>query len=274
MVDFEIRRKIIQFASTFFYNRDFTNFFNGKIYAGKEKYLCSPALNCYSCPAATLSCPIGALQTVGGAAGFNISFYVLGFLLMIGVLVGRFICGFLCPFGLFQELLFKIPFPKLKLLRIFSYVKYFILAFFVMIIPLIGAINNGVGESAFCQYICPAGTLESAIPLLMTHSEFRDALGWLFALKLSVLVLVIIGSIVIYRMFCRILCPLGAIYGLFNKISVYHMNYDKNRCVSCKNCQNICPMDINPIVQGNSAECIRCGKCVNVCMENALYLGR
>ena len=268
----EFRRKFIQLMSFVIVNREFENFFSGKIYKGDEKYLCAPGLNCYSCPAATLSCPIGALQTINGAAGFNFGFYAFGFILMFGVLFGRLICGFLCPFGLFQELLAKIPSPKKRLCNPLRYIKYIILAVFVIILPIYGAFANGIGESAFCEYICPAGTLEAAVPLLLAHSEYRDSLGFLFVLKVAVLLTVIIGSVFIYRFFCKTLCPLGALYGLLNKISVYCMFYNERACVSCGACQSVCPMEINPAKDANSSECIRCGKCVETCATNALRL--
>ena len=138
--------------------------------------------------------------------------------------------------------------------------------------PIYGAFANGIGESAFCEYICPAGTLEAAIPLIFTHSEYRNSLGFLFVLKAAVLLTVIIGSVFIYRFFCKTLCPLGALYGLLNKISVYRMYYDERGCVSCGACQSVCPMEINPAKDANSYECIRCGKCVDTCNANALRL--
>ncbi|MBO6179270.1 MAG: 4Fe-4S binding protein [Selenomonadaceae bacterium] len=268
----DFRRKFAQFASFVITNREVGNFFTGKIYKGNEKYLCAPGLNCYSCPAATLSCPLGAMQTIIGSAGSVFGFYAFGFILMFGVLCGRFICGFLCPFGLFQELLAKIPLPKKKLPQILNYVKYAVLFIFVLLLPLAGALASGIGEPAFCQYICPAGTLEAAIPLLITHSEFMDSVGVLFAVKLTVLLIVIIGCMTVYRFFCKTLCPLGALYGLLNKISFYRMGFNKQACVNCGACEKICPMGINPAKSANSTECIRCGKCVETCGVNALNM--
>ena len=86
-----------------------TGFTQGKIYTGKAKYLCAPGLNCYSCPGALMSCPIGSLQAVLDGRGFALSCYVFGFLMAFGALFGRFICGWMCPFGLVQDLLYRIP---------------------------------------------------------------------------------------------------------------------------------------------------------------------
>ena len=218
-----IKRKIFQIAAFGFSNAHVMNFKGGRIYEGKWKNFCNPGLNCYSCPAASFSCPIGALQAVNGSMEFNFSFYVTGILLAFGVLFGRGICGWFCPFGLFQELLHKIPVLKFKLWKGFLYLKYIILVIFVFILPI--AVTNfmGMGKPAFCQFICPAGTLEGGIPLLGTYPELRQTIGSLFSLKMFILIATIICCIFIYRFFCKALCPLGAIYVIMNKVSIYDL---------------------------------------------------
>ena len=64
-------------------------------------------------PGAAGACPLGALQNAVSASGRKASAYILGILLMFGLLLRRTVCGFLCPFGLVQEMLQKIPTPKL-----------------------------------------------------------------------------------------------------------------------------------------------------------------
>ena len=93
----------IQAAATLLTNIHLPNFFKGKIYQGNAKTVCVPGLNCYSCPAATGACPIGAFQAVVGSSRFKFSYYITGFFILFGVILGRFICGFLCPFGWFQD---------------------------------------------------------------------------------------------------------------------------------------------------------------------------
>ena len=87
-------------------------FLEGKIYRGKLKSVCVPGLNCYSCPGALGACPIGSLQAVMDSGTFKFSCYVFGFLILFGTCLGRFICGWLCPFGLVQDLLHKAPLFK------------------------------------------------------------------------------------------------------------------------------------------------------------------
>ena len=268
-----LKRKIFQLIAFGYSNTHLMNFKDGKIYEGKWKQFCNPGLNCYSCPAASLSCPIGALQAVSGSMNFKLSFYVTGLLLAFGVLLGRAVCGWLCPFGLIQELIHKIPSPKRKLKKGFLYIKYIVLVVFVIILPITATNYMGMGKPAFCQYICPAGTLEGGIPLLSTHAELRQIIGPLFSLKMAILVITIVGCIFIYRFFCRILCPLGAIYGLLNKISIYHLDVDMHKCVNCGKCRQTCKMEVDPVKAPDSAECIRCGECAGACPEGAICLG-
>ncbi len=266
------KRKLIQIAAFGFTNSHIGNFVSGKLYTGKWKQFCNPGLNCYSCPAATLACPIGALQAVNGSMQYNFSFYIVGFLLAVGVLFGRLICGWICPFGLIQELIYKIPSPKYKLPKIFTYFKYAILIVFVILLPIVVTDFMGMGQPAFCQYICPAGTLSGGIPMIATHSELRATTGFLFGLKITILFITIIASIFLFRFFCKTLCPLGAIYGLLNKISIYHLEVDKKACIGCGKCAHTCKMDVDPVVNPNSAECIRCGACASACPKQAIQL--
>lgn len=268
-----IKRKIIQAAAFGFSNAHIGNFRGGKLYTGAWKNFCNPGLNCYSCPAASLSCPIGALQAVSGSSNFNFSFYVAGFLLAVGVLFGRLICGWLCPFGLVQELIHKLPVPKRKLPKGLRAVKYVILSVFVIVLPVTATNYMGMGKPAFCQYICPSGTLLGGIPLFVTHPELRNTVGGLFALKMAILVLTVAGCAVVYRFFCKVMCPLGAIYGLLNKVSLLHLEVDEERCVNCKTCARVCGMDVDPVKTPDSAECIRCGACAAACPKGAIRMG-
>lgn len=268
-----VKRKIIQIVAFGCSNLHLLNFSGGKIYKGKWKQFCNPGLNCYSCPAASLSCPIGAMQAVNGSMNFKFSFYVMGLLLAFGVILGRAVCGWLCPFGLIQELIHKLPSPKLRLKKGFLYVKYVILVVFVFVLPVTVTNYMGMGKPAFCQFICPAGTLEGGIPLLGTHEELRQTIGALFSLKMAILIVTIVGCVLIYRFFCRVACPLGAIYGLMNKISVCHLEVDAQKCVDCGKCRKVCKMEVDPVKTPDSAECIRCGACAAACPADALKIG-
>lgn len=249
----------------------------GKIYQGSLKNLCLPGMNCYSCPGALGACPIGAMQAVIGSWNFKFAFYVAGFLMFVGSLIGRFVCGWLCPFGLIQDLLHKIPFPrKIKTFRgdkLLRKLKYVFLAVFVILMPLFLVDILGQGAPWFCKLICPVGTLEGGIPLVLLNEGLRSAVGWLYGWKTVILVVILAASVVIYRPFCKYICPLGGIYGLFNPISVFRYRIDRTKCVSCGKCAGQCDMGCDPVKNPNDPECIRCGKCAEICPTGAICAG-
>ena len=228
-------RSLFQAGATLLTNLHLPNFLKGGIYQGKGKAVCVPGLNCYSCPAASGACPIGSFQAVVGSSKFSFSYYITGFLILLGVLLGRFICGFLCPFGWLQELLHKIPTKKLstKKLKPLTYIKYAVLLFTVFLLPALITNDVGMGDPFFCKYLCPQGVLEGAIPLAAADSGIRAALGALFSWKLGILITVMVLSVLFYRPFCKWLCPLGAFYALMNRVSLFGMKVDKHKCVSC-----------------------------------------
>jgi len=265
-------RGLIQAGATLLTNIHLPNFLKGGIYQGKGKAVCVPGLNCYSCPAASGACPIGSFQAVVGSSKFSFSYYITGFLILLGVLLGRFICGFLCPFGWFQELLHKIPTKKLstKRLKPLTYIKYAVLLFAVVLLPMLVTNDVGMGEPFFCKYLCPQGVLEGAIPLAAVNSGIRAALGALFSWKLCILITVVVLSVLFYRPFCKWLCPLGAFYALLNKVSLFGMKVDRHKCISCGKCAKACKMDVDVTKEPDHTECIRCGMCIRACPTKAV----
>ena len=266
----------MQLLAALLTNAHLSGFAKGSIYGGKSKYVCVPGMNCYSCPAAVGACPIGAMQAVLNSRKFSFAFYIAGILSALGILLGRFICGWLCVFGMIQDLLYKIPVPKVtvpkRIDRPLRYLKYAVLVILVILLPTF--LNNEYGTSApyFCKLLCPVGTLEGGIPLVLMNESLRKTIGFLFRWKLGVLIVILLASMVIYRPFCKYLCPLGAFYALFHKVSFLKLNLDSDKCVNCGLCEKKCKMgvDIRKTVQ--SPECIRCGDCVKVCPKNALKL--
>lgn len=272
-----MKRRIIQILTTITTNGYIQGFLNSTIYQGKTKVVCVPGLNCYSCPGALGSCPIGSLQGSLGRREQSYSLYVLGFLLGFGILFGRLICGFLCPFGFLQDLLYKIKTKKLKIKEKLDgklrYIKHIILIIFVILLPMFLVNDFGISAPYFCKLICPAGTLEAGIPLVLGNENLQALVGWLFTWKMFILVAVIVMSVLIHRFFCKYMCPLGAIYGLFNKISFYKLDLDNDKCIKCMACHKACLMNVKVTENPNSMECIRCGDCKNVCPTNAIDLG-
>ncbi|MBR7021058.1 MAG: 4Fe-4S binding protein [Lachnospiraceae bacterium] len=260
-------RRFTQLIAAVLYNCNFRGFADGKIYKGDTKGLCAPGLNCYSCPGAVASCPLGSLQTALVNSRYRAPYYILGTLLLFGLFLGRFICGFLCPFGLIQQLLHKLPSPKIRksrFTRILSYGKYVILAVLVIVIPLWKL------APGFCKYICPAGTFEAGLPLTLKNPQLRELAGVLFSWKVMLLTLIVILCVVCFRAFCRFLCPLGAIYSFFHPVSVFGVRVDPKLCTHCDACVRHCPMDIRKI---GDRECIHCGSCTEVCPTEAIHFG-
>ena len=265
------RRCGIQVASALLHNANLKGFFTGKIYTGALKTVCVPGLNCYSCPGAVGACPIGSLQSFLGGLRFRFPYYVIGLLLFFGALLGRTVCGFLCPFGWLQELLNAIPVFRKRdhfaLDKPLRKLKYFVLVLLVIVLPVFVKLTP-----FFCKYVCPAGTL-SGILLSVHDGLVRSQLGWLFAWKSLILAAVVIASLIVWRPFCKYLCPLGAIYGFFNHVSLHRLRLDASRCIRCGSCAAACRMCVDPAETTESMECIRCGKCVNACPTDALTMG-
>lgn len=306
------RTKLIIQSCWFILTNSFmVGWFKGTIYHGNIKYACVPGMNCYSCPGAWGACPIGALQAVldefdAGKSWFDpktmtlvqpplywFAFYVIGFIMIVGTLCGRLVCGLLCPFGWVQDLLYKIPLKKLRyprderriealanpgrarfFIKLDKYLRYFKYAFLIIMViflPLIVSANPW-----FCKYVCPSGMLIGGIPLMSMNESLASVAAELTLLKLSILISLLVISVFLYRPFCRYICPLGALYSLFNPISLYKYGIDDskcNRCKGCTACANACPMGVDPVKTPNSPECIRCGTCNATCPQKAIHSG-
>lgn len=241
------------------------------IFQGDSKIICAPGMNCYSCPGAVGACPLGSLQG-SFHAGKSTVFYVFGILMLYGLMLGRMICGWICPFGFIQDLLHKIKTPKVKkgpVTRALSYLKYVLLVFFVVVVPVMYAFRN-TPLPAFCKYICPAGTLEGGM-LQLSHklagNMYMSSLKYLFTWKFMLMVSMMVGCIFIFRLFCRFICPLGALYGLFNRISIFGVKVENAKCTDCGLCVRHCKVDIKKV---GDQECISCGDCVDVCPTKAI----
>ena len=270
------RQRVIQLLAAALFNGYAAGFRKGRIFTGGSKAFCVPVLNCYSCPGALGACPIGALQTALGAK-HHFPFYVLGTLMLFGVILGRAVCGLLCPFGLVQDLLHKIPLPKLtvprRLDRPARYLKYLVLALLVVLLPAFLVTDTGIVPPLFCKYLCPAGTLGGGVPLLLADPNLRKVAGALFGWKALVLAAILLASMSVHRPFCKYLCPLGAFYALFNRFSFFQMRLDQGKCVGCGTCEAACPMQVDVTRDISSPECIRCGRCKAVCPTGAVSWG-
>lgn len=273
----ERKRLSIQLLAAALANGYLVGYAKGRIFSGPTKAVCVPVLNCYSCPGALGSCPVGSLQAVLGGSKHNFSFYVVGLIMLFGVVLGRLICGVLCPFGLFQDLLHRIPTKKLKIApkidRPLRYLKYVLGLVMVVLLPIFLTNAYGMAPPYFCKYVCPAGTLGGGIPLLLLNENLRQLIGFLFGWKMLLLLGISLASVFISRPFCKYLCPLGAFYALFNRFSFFQMTLNQEKCIDCGLCEKVCPMEVEVRKNINHPECIRCGRCQAVCPVGAIDRG-
>ncbi|MBN2136730.1 MAG: 4Fe-4S binding protein [Sedimentisphaerales bacterium] len=259
-------RKIVQVISATLTNSYIGSLFTGTIYQGPLKGFCVPALNCYACPLAVSACPIGSIQHFVAHGAYHITLYAVGIITLVGAAVGRMACGWVCPFGLLQDLLFKVPSRKLTLPRAFSYGKYLALVLLVFIIPLI------YKQTWFCK-LCPAGGIEGGLPMLALDPTLRDLIGTMFTVKMLTVILFIVSAILVKRAFCRTACPLGALFSFFNRVSLFRISVDQDACIECDKCRQACPTDIKIYENPDDADCIRCLECKPACPVNAISYG-
>jgi polyferredoxin len=339
---------------------------------GKQaRGVCTPGMNCHGCPAATGACPIGSLAF--STAIRSPSMAVVGSLAAVGLGTGRLVCGFACPFGWFQDLLYRIPGPKIRLPRWSRYGKYVMLFGFVLMLPWLMGLGSGgflsvakpspnsdpsglrlevtvrnpgsepvegvsldaiyqaadgttvatirqdfpevtvaPGEELalpsfvienlladnelvvtspqsdirpepskyfyFCK-ICPVGTLEAYLPAVANASDegiygveggavARSLADNWFRLALAggVLVMMWLAS----RFFCRVMCPLGACYGLTTRLALSRIELDTSQCTHCQACTKACPVELDVPSEVGSSECIACGDCIPACPQQGI----
>lgn len=264
------KRHVIQLLAALLYNLNLPGFANASLYQGPLKGVCVPGLNCYSCPGAIGACPIGSLQAALAASDRKLPLYLVGTVLAFGALLGRTVCGWLCPFGLIQDLIDKVPLPKVRKgswSRVLSGAKYLVLGGLVIIAPIALAQITGIGTPAFCSWLCPAGTLEAGLPLVGSDTVLQAMVGALFTWKVAVLGAVLAVCLFVYRPFCRFLCPLGALYSFFNRFALLRYRVDEEACTGCGACVEACKVDVRRV---SDRECVQCGVCAAVCPEDAI----
>ncbi len=225
--------------------------------------MCTPVFHCYACPLATFACPIGIIANL--AALHIFPFIAVGLLVVVGSVFGTLICGWLCPFGLLQDLAAKVPTPKFDLPRWTSHFRYVVLIVTVLAIPYF----FGEGHFLFICRICPAGGLEAGVPGMIAQARAGEPVIWPNPIKTTIVVLFLIAIFFIKRPWCRVLCPLGAIFSMFNRASVFFLRLDPTKCTNCKRCHKLCDLGIQPEKSPNDSRCVRCLECT-ACGPKAL----
>ena len=264
-------RRFSQIVSTVTCNSYVATIYTKNISTTAQKGLCVPVLNCHSCPSALFACPIGTIQHF--AAIHTIPYYPAALLALIGIAVGRMGCGWLCPFGFLQDIMYKIKSPKYAVPNQLRHMKYFVLLIMVLALPFF------TGELWFSK-LCPAGTLTAAIPWAIWNPinpvtglpALPRPLGVLFIIDVIILVAFLGWFVVSSRPFCKTTCPLGAIFSIFNPVSLLKISVD-NRCDGCGKCKDVCPMDLVIVDNCSSLECIRCLNCTQCDYVSASFVG-
>jgi len=283
-----ILRRIIQVLGVILPNAYFTAWDGDpQIYQGKLKGFIAPILNCYACPSACVSCPAGSAQHFIALRSFP--FFVVGLVGGLAMFLGRSFCGWLCPFGFLQDMMYKLgrklKLPHIRIPKWMDYGRYLFLILFVIILPFMsssvevfedpdtGEVFEFVepGQTWFCK-ICPQGALEGGIPQVLIHPELQDVIGRNFTMKMIILGVFLLLFLITKRPFCRVVCPVGAFLGLFNKVSLLHFEVDDHTCKSCDLCYTVCPVEHRIYESPNHPDCIRCGDCVSACPWSAIHV--
>ena len=213
--------------------------------------VCGVVYHCHACPASAFACPIGVLANF--AAWHVFPLVAVGLLLAVALSVGSLICGWVCPFGLLQDLAAKLPTPKLRLPAWMGCGRFVVLGVMVLAVPY----WLGKDSALFICRICPVGTLEASIP---------DALKtgvWPSTTRLVVLGLLLTTMVFVRRPWCRVLCPLGGLLALGNRFSLLRIRWNKSACNHCTRCAKACPTDVDPTTEPNSSRCVRCLDCTS-----------
>ncbi len=254
-------RRLVQILGFILPNAYYKAFTGSVLYQGSLKGFCIPILNCYGCPLALYSCPVGTLQHFVVIRAIPI--YVIGLLGVVGASVGSLVCGWICPFGALQEMMYKIRSFKVKIPYEFRYMRY------VALILLVGILPFFLRETWYCK-LCPQGALEAGIPLAIFSTQIRSLLGSLFVVKILILAGFGFLFIISKRPFCMTFCPLGALLFLFNRFSLLRLKVVRESCTECNLCVEPCPTGIVPFEEVDSVRCVRCWECIRACPKDAI----
>jgi ferredoxin-type protein NapH len=228
------------------------------------KFLCNPVLSCHSCALAWFACPVGVFAHY--SAYHRFPYLAGGMVLALGFLIGRLLCGWACPFGFLQDLIYRIRSKKIELPGWTSNVKYAVLFLMVFLFPwFLGAETI----FSFCRY-CPASALQVTVPDLIGGGELSVFGGIKLAILAGVLALVLVAE----RGFCRVLCPIGALLAPLNFLSFWVVGVPKGECLECEKCNKACPTHVNPssriekgINPNRALDCIVCHECQPACPQ-------
>jgi Pyruvate/2-oxoacid:ferredoxin oxidoreductase delta subunit len=285
----------------------------------------TPILACWYPCGRTVTCPLWQMQTYiypfGNAGrGWGVNYdlsglerlaIVLGVVVLLSVLLGRFFCGWICPFGLYLDLITRLR----KALKIkykqfspsfnekFHQLSYVILAL-ILILSVLFATEIIAGtqqggfiytyfSAPFCQ-VCPmkplCALLQTSVGIMRpdwifgpTTGQFYQLGQYITSLNLFVLGLVTVAAFFYRRSWCRI-CPLGGLIALFNRfppfkwVSGLRLDKVEEKCTKCGVCKRVCPTQVTEVYEKKggdvtTSQCLLCLRCVEMCpYEDTLRL--
>ncbi|MFZ2955810.1 MAG: 4Fe-4S binding protein [Candidatus Ozemobacteraceae bacterium] len=232
-----------------------------------------PFLNCQACEMTTGACPIGLLQNL--LVRGHLPFQLIGSMILFGLVLGKSICGWLCPFGFISDLFDRISLHWYKIPRSLSLVRYWVLAF-VIVGPLVYLALDIPNLNFFCATFCASGKYLGLLPYYVTTAT-PDTLSseiWqtpaapVLIGQIGLTLLLLVAMLFISgRVFCRVVCPLGGFWGLFYPVSLAGIQHETKRCHGCGACETVCPMGVSRAFSGfiDRTSCITCGRCIKAC---------
>lgn len=299
-----IPRLILQFASLLFLN----GLLLVQLYPNLKVHRYDIPLPILLSINATTNLAYGSLDVIQVALASPAAPWVaLAFVFIIGAILGRALCGWVCPMGLIQDMVTatKGGFGQVNV-RVHESgkrLKYLVLAFALLVSVSLG-VGLWMGYGAdykqslwiFAQGplipLAPEGTLFSTLPRALLYvkenvaptflakfsvaqlAEWLRSIPLLIIAGLLILLVFFYGAYKVPRFWCRYLCPVGASMAPFQKYSFLGMKRDPVKCSRCPHCEAACPMQIRilalPWEKFNDPECILCGECADACPHNAL----
>jgi len=221
--------------------------------------------HCYSCPWSSFACPVGVAANYAALwpAAREVPYLLLGVLLIVGAVSGSLVCGWACPFGFLQDLLGKLTKQKLALPGWAGHFRYVVLVGLLLALPLwLGyqGIRFEDQTLSICR-LCPAGALEAGVPYSI-QSVLQGG-PWLMSWYKAVILAVFVGlALLVHRPWCRLFCPLGGLLALFNRLSLFHLQFNREECTECSLCRSRCSMGVKVDLQLNAPGCVRCLECL------------
>ncbi|MCK4258435.1 MAG: 4Fe-4S binding protein [Halanaerobiales bacterium] len=210
-------------------------------------------------------CPLGGIATLYSMITQDIivkklhtsNIVLMWSVIAMGIFLGAAFCGWICPFGTVQEYIGRLGrkiFKKRYNKFIPKKIKPFLQAFRYIFLAIILYKTVETGKLFFAPYD-------------PYHTLFNIWSDELSIISFVILGITILAGLIEERAWCKYACPLGAINGLFNKISIFKIHRNEKQCLDCGICNRECPMDIDVDNKSKitSSICVRCGKCVSIC---------